>query len=45
MMKISLFQLENYMLHENKKYHGGRGVAIFVHESPYYTKRIDLIFA
>ena len=41
--KNSLFQLEGYrLLHENRKYRRGRGVAIFVHESLCYTKRKDL---
>ena len=41
--KNSLFQLEGYsLLHENKKYRRGGGVAIFVHESLCYTKRNDL---
>ena len=30
------------MLHENRKYRRGGGVAIFVHESLCYTKRNDL---
>ena len=39
----SLFQLEGYsLLHKNRKYHRGGGVAIFVHESLCYTKRNDL---
>ena len=41
--KNSLFQLEGYsLLHENRKYRRGGGVAIFVHESLCYTKRNDL---
>ena len=41
--KNSLFQLEGYsLLHKNRKYHRGWGVAIFVHESLCYTKRNDL---
>ena len=41
--KNSLFQLEGYsLLHENRKYCRGGGVAIFVHESLCYTKRNDL---
>ena len=41
--KNSLFQLEGYsLLHENRKYHRGEGVAIFMHESLCYTKRNDL---
>ena len=39
----SLFQLEGYsLLHENRNYCRGGGVAVFMHESLCYTKRNDL---
>ena len=41
--KNSLFQLEVYnLLHKNRKYRRGGGVAIFAHETLCYTKQNDL---